>query len=107
MFEDTACKWYANSKYGKDYEQKISPAEMVKTVPQQKRTGAIWWWSSSWLVHTNHPMKPILGWNLLSDPGVPGVRSMGPDVSHSLHTRLCADLTDVTMADEDTKLKTI
>ena len=26
---------------------------------------------------------------------------MGPDVSHSLHTRLCADLTDVTLADED------
>ena len=37
----------------------------------------------------------------LSDPGVPGVRSMGPDVSPSLHTRLCADLTDVTLADED------
>ena len=26
---------------------------------------------------------------------------MGPDVSPSLHTRLCADLTDVTLADED------
>ena len=37
----------------------------------------------------------------LSDPGVPGVRSMGPDVSKSLTTRLCADLTDVTLADED------
>ena len=41
----------------------------------------------------------------LSDPGVPGVRSMGPDVTHSLthsvHTRPCADLTDVTLADED------
>ena len=36
----------------------------------------------------------------LSDPGVPGVRSMGPDVSQSV-TRLCADLTDVTLADED------
>ena len=33
----------------------------------------------------------------LSDPGVPGVRSMGPDVT----PRLCADLTDVTLADED------
>ena len=33
----------------------------------------------------------------LSDPGVPGVRSMGPDVT----TRLFADLTDVTLADED------
>ena len=37
----------------------------------------------------------------LSDPGVPGVRSMGPDVTHSLHTTPCADLTDVTLADED------
>ena len=37
----------------------------------------------------------------LSDPGVPGVRSMGPDVRPSLHTRGFADLTDVTLADED------
>ena len=37
----------------------------------------------------------------LSDPGVPGVRSMGPDVSKSVHTRPFADLTDVTLADED------
>ena len=37
----------------------------------------------------------------LSDPGVPGVRSMGPDVSHWLHTRGFVDLTDVTLADED------
>ena len=33
----------------------------------------------------------------LSDPGVPGVRSMGPDVRPSV----TADLTDVTLADED------
>ena len=26
---------------------------------------------------------------------------MGPDVSPSLRTRLCADLTDVTLADDD------
>ena len=26
---------------------------------------------------------------------------MGPDVSHSVSPRLCADLTDVTLADED------
>ena len=26
---------------------------------------------------------------------------MGPDVRHSLHPRPCADLTDVTLADED------
>ena len=37
----------------------------------------------------------------LSDPGVPGVRSMGPDLSNSLTPRLFADLTDVTLADED------
>ena len=33
----------------------------------------------------------------LSDPGVPGVRSMGPDV-----TEVVADLIDVTLADKDT-----
>ena len=40
----------------------------------------------------------VLGF--LSDPGVPGVRSMGPDVSHSVQDYV-ADLTDVTLADED------
>ena len=38
---------------------------------------------------------------LLSDPGKPGVRSMGPDVRQSVR-HLCVDLTDVTLADEDT-----
>ena len=38
----------------------------------------------------------------LSDPGVRGVRSMGPAVSHFLR-HLVADLTDVTLVDEDTK----
>ena len=33
----------------------------------------------------------------LSDPGVPGVRSMGPDET----PRVCWDLTDVTLADDD------
>ena len=37
----------------------------------------------------------------LSDPGIPGVRSMGPGVSNKL-TRPFVDLTDVTLADEDT-----
>ena len=37
----------------------------------------------------------------LWDPGVPGVRSMGPDVSHSVTPTPCADLTDVTLADAD------
>ena len=40
-------------------------------------------------------------YTFLSDPGVPGVRSMGPDVSKSVSPRLFADLTDVTLADED------
>ena len=40
--------------------------------------------------------------DFLSDPGVPGVRSMGPDVTHSLtHYKTSADLTDVTLADDD------
>ena len=37
----------------------------------------------------------------LSDPRVPGVRSMGPDVSQSIHPTPCSDLTEVTLADED------
>ena len=37
----------------------------------------------------------------LSDPGIPGVRSMGPSVSDSVQ-ELWLDLTDVTLADEDT-----
>ena len=39
--------------------------------------------------------------NFLSDPGVPGVRSMGPDVCPSVNPRAFADLTDETLADED------
>ena len=38
----------------------------------------------------------------LSDPGIPGVRSMGPSVSNSLTESLFADLTDVSLVDEDT-----
>ena len=51
----------------------------------------------------NHPGCPGLSLpqNFLSDPGVPGVRSMGPDVSPSVRPRGFADLTDVTLADED------
>ena len=43
-------------------------------------------------------------WNgpFLSDPGKPGVRSLGPDVRHWLRETPCWDLTDVTLADEDT-----
>ena len=37
----------------------------------------------------------------LSDPGKPGVRSMGPDVRMSVR-HLCVDLSDVTLADEET-----
>ena len=44
------------------------------------------------------------GWdhNFLSDPGIPGVRSMGPIIFNSMSERPCWDLTDVTLADEDT-----
>ena len=38
----------------------------------------------------------------LSDPGKPGVRSLGPDVCLSVTPTPCVDLTDVTLADEDT-----
>ena len=40
--------------------------------------------------------------HFLSDPGKPGVRSLGPDVRPKQTTRCCVDLTDVTLADEDT-----
>ena len=46
------------------------------------------------------PKSPTL--DFLSDPGVPAVRSMGPVVSHSQTERPFADLTDVTLADDDT-----
>ena len=38
----------------------------------------------------------------LSDPGIPGVRSMGPVVSHWVTPTPCANYTDVTLADEYT-----
>ena len=38
----------------------------------------------------------------LSDPGIPGVRSMGPSVSNKLTHRGFADFTELTLADEDT-----
>ena len=41
--------------------------------------------------------------HFLSDPGVPGVRSMGSDVTPSIQDYV-ADLTDVTLADEDSNL---
>ena len=37
----------------------------------------------------------------LSDPGKPGVRSLGPDVRPSLTETPFVDLTDVTLTDED------
>ena len=38
----------------------------------------------------------------LSDPGKPGVRSLGPDVRPSVSLTPCWNLTDVTLANEDT-----
>ena len=46
-------------------------------------------------------LETINAEEFLSDPGIPGVRSMGPGLSNKL-TRPFADLTDVTLADEDT-----
>ena len=48
-----------------------------------------------WLLHRSntHLQGFVFG------PGIPGVRSMGPDIC----PRCCVDLTDVTLADEDTK----
>ena len=43
----------------------------------------------------------MLPFPFLSDPGVPGVRSMGPDVRQSVSHRPFADFIDVTLADED------
>ena len=40
--------------------------------------------------------------SFLSDPGKPGIWSLGPDVRRWVRD-VCADLTDVTLADEDTK----
>ena len=55
-----------------------------------------------------YDIQYVTNGTFLSDPGVPGVRSMGPDVRPSarpsVSTTLCADLTDltdVTLADED------
>ena len=53
---------------------------------------------------TNRGCKVYIFLTFLSDPGVPGVRSMGPDVTHSVSPRGFADfklITDVTLADED------
>ena len=50
------------------------------------------------LPFTDHSKYEVV---FLSDPGVPGVRFMGPDVRPSVSERLFADLTDVTLADED------
>ena len=65
------------------------------------------WWRGRQLitsVSTSHPVRTA--WSLcqfLSDPGEPGVRSLGPDVRPSVSLRPCWDLTDVTLANEDTK----
>ena len=40
--------------------------------------------------------------NFLSDPGMPGVRSMGPSLSNSLTEWRFADFTELTLNDEDT-----
>ena len=63
---------------------------------------------SYYMVHHGTPScdqnKISLFLPLLSEPGKPGVRSLGPDVRPSLSQRPCVDLIDVTLADEDTNL---
>ena len=50
----------------------------------------------------NHTIiQPYNLTNVGRDPGVPGVRSMGPVVSNKMCIRGFADLTDVILADED------
>ena len=44
----------------------------------------------------------LINFQYLSDPGKPGVQSLGLDVRPSLR-HLCENFTDVTLADEDTK----
>ena len=52
---------------------------------------------------THKNIASVQNWNkkylFSSEPGIPVVRSMGPVVSYSA---TCWDLTDVTLADEDT-----
>ena len=57
-----------------------------------------YWTKSSQCLIINHRVKRMKTrfCQFLSDPGVPGVRSMDPDVSNWLHPRPCADLTVVT-----------
>ena len=38
----------------------------------------------------------------LPDPGVSGVRSMGPGLSNYVHPRTLCNFADVTLADDDT-----
>ena len=56
---------------------------------------------------TLHDISCCVDDSFLSDPGKPGVRSLGPLVCPSVRLSVtetpCVDLTDVTLADEDTK----
>ena len=53
-----------------------------------------WVWLPSYSAHSPSPQPEFL-----SDPGIPGVRSIGPSLSKLRDVWL--DLTDVTLADED------
>ena len=45
-----------------------------------------------------HLAEALQSMCFISDPGIPGVRSMGPSVTNSCFV----DLTDITLVDEDT-----
>ena len=71
----------------------------VESIDQTDRTLSpfLLRWLPSIHPYSIHPLTTFL-----SDPGKPGVRSMGPDVRQWVRQRGCWDLTDVTLADEDT-----
>ena len=60
-----------------------------------------YWWVRADSVPPG-PKNNFSGHDFLSDPGVPGVRSMGPVVTMCVRDHV-ADLTDVTLVDGDTK----
>ena len=98
MFNEASRSWEEYTDYklkSKDTEELVAipyPISSLDCVPKDCNCGRA------------KKENKIFGGNetdvrFLSDPGVPGVRSMGPVVSNLP----CWDLTDVTLADEDTK----
>ena len=97
----------ARSSFGlaPDYEKNISQLDLETS---SLITDDMLAWEACCLLWTVAVAETFCGWGVgvvdcptfLSDPGKPGVRSMGPHVTPSVRD-LFADLTDVTLADED------